>query len=128
MNSSERGQIEADRLEAGRKEAIEHGHEGLTMEATAALYGRDASAVRHAALNHEAEAVRFTITTGGRDLKMIGKDWADAYWGGCGDTEPVPDSAYATPESDRGLPLTIAPGTVGTSGGRPGAPAGRSTR
>ena len=86
MNSPERGQIEADRLEAGRKEAIEHGHEGLTMEATAALYGRDASAVRHAALNHEAEAVRFTITTGGRDLKMIGKDWADAYWGGCGDT------------------------------------------
>lgn len=85
MNSSERGQIEADRIEAGRKDAIEHGHEGLTMEAAAALYGRDASAVRHAALNHEAEAVRFTITSGGRDLKMIGKDWADAYWGGCGD-------------------------------------------
>ena len=80
MTNSERWQIEADRTEAARKEAIENGHEVLTMDAAAALYGIDASSARHAALRHEEEAVRFTIAIGGRDLKLLSKSWADAYW------------------------------------------------
>ena len=79
MTNSARWQIEVDRIEAARKEAIENGHEALTMDAAAALYGIASSAARHAALRHE-EAVQFTIAIGGRDLKFLSKSWADAYW------------------------------------------------